>query len=53
MAYLYMARSFLKRNEHEIAIDNYAEAFKVFEDAQMDTLARKTRQEMQGIVEDK
>lgn len=51
MAYLYMAKSFVKREEHEIALDYYAETFKVFEDAKMETLAKRTREEMQSIID--
>ena len=51
-AYLSIARSLMRRDEEEKAIDNYAEAFKIFEDAKMEALARRTREEMQNIIDD-
>ena len=52
-AYHSMARSFIRRGEREKAIDYYADAFEIFEGAKMEALAKKTRQEMQSIIEDK
>ena len=52
-AYLSIARSLVRRGERDNAVDNYANAFKVFENAQMETLAQRTRKEMQEIVEEK
>jgi tetratricopeptide (TPR) repeat protein len=49
--YLSIARSFVRRKERDKAIDNFANALKIFEDAQLETLAKKTRSEMQKIIE--
>jgi hypothetical protein len=41
----------VRRGERDKAIDNFALALKVFEEAQLEPLAKKTRTEMQKIVE--
>lgn len=51
MAYLSIARSLMGRGEKEKAIDNYSDALKTFESAQMEAMARKVREEMQPIVD--
>ncbi len=45
------ARSMLSRNLREKAVDSYAEALKIFEESQMEALARKTRNEMKVLMD--
>jgi len=51
MAYLSRARSYNSRGDKEMAVDDYASALKLFEENQMETLARKTRNEMKVVVD--
>jgi tetratricopeptide (TPR) repeat protein len=52
-AYFSMAKSFYARGFIEKAIDYFSIALKSFEDSNMETLARKTRLEMQAVVDSK
>jgi len=52
-SHLAMARSMERRGERQKAIDNYASAFEVFEESKMETLAKRTRQEMQDLIDKK
>lgn len=51
MALFSSAKSLAKRGEKDKSIDDFASALKVFEESHMETLARKTRLEMQKIVD--
>jgi tetratricopeptide (TPR) repeat protein len=48
MAYRYMARSYLRRGEKQKALESYNEALRVFENAQMKSLVKIVKAEIEG-----
>jgi tetratricopeptide (TPR) repeat protein len=51
MVYLSIGKSLVQRGEKEKAVNSLASALKVFEESHIETLVRKTRLEMQKVVD--
>ncbi|KYK29841.1 MAG: hypothetical protein AYK23_04910 [Candidatus Proteinoplasmatales archaeon SG8-5] len=51
MAHRSMARSYIRRGENQEALDHYSMALKVLEKAQMESLTKIIRNEMQSIID--